>query len=95
MHVVFTRFRRPKNPLVQLLLGLAAIGLLLFFSVFALFAAAGVLAVMGLMRAWRALTGGRPATAGTSTSADIEVIEGEFTVVRDAGEPAQRLHRIP
>jgi hypothetical protein len=93
MRFVFTQMRRPRNPLLQLLLGLAALGLLLFFSVFALFAAVGVMAVIGLARAWRALTG-RPVSASSAASpGSVDVIEGEFTVVRDkSAPPAQHIH---
>lgn len=94
MRFVFTQMRRPRNPLLQLLLGLAALGILLFFSVFALFAAVGVMAVIGLARAWRSLTGRSESTAGAGSSGSADVIEGEFTVVRDksSAQSVQHIH---
>lgn len=81
MHFVHLRWRRPRHPVLQGLLGLAAVGLLLFFSVFALFAAAGFLVVLGLMRAWRSLIGQAP--AGAARAGEAGTIEGEYTVVRE------------
>lgn len=97
MRFVFTQMRRPRNPLLQLLLGLAALGVLLFFSVFALFAAVGVIAVLALARAWRALTGRSTPVAGASSSGSVDVIEGEFTVVRDnsSAQSAQHIRYTP
>jgi hypothetical protein len=92
MRFVHLHWRRPRHPILQVFLGLAGLGLLLFFSVFALIAVAGVLAVMGLLRLWRGLTGRSPAPAAGST----DVIEGEFTVVRERDSAnAQRIRYSP
>jgi len=92
MRFVHLRWARPRHPLLRLLLGAAAIGLLLFASVFALFAAAGFLLVLGVMRAWRNLTGRQTPAAPSATGGDT--IEGEYTVVResDSRVSVQRIH---
>lgn len=88
MRFVFPPIRRSRNPLVRVLslvLGLAAVGVLLVFGVVVL----GVLFVGGLaffaLRQWKLaraqVAGGRPAAAK-----DPNVLEGEFVVIRQ-GQP--------
>lgn len=79
MRIEFHRLQPPRNPLARLLLGLAGLALLVFFSVFALAIAGVVLAGFLLRRAWLSLQGRAPRTAARPRPADA--LEGEYTVV--------------
>ncbi|SEO46091.1 hypothetical protein SAMN02800692_0892 [Luteibacter sp. UNC138MFCol5.1] len=88
MRFVFPPIRRSRNPLVRalsLVLGLAAVGVLLVFGVVVI----GVLFAGGLaffaVRQWK-LARGRPVGAQASAPKDPDVLEGEFVVIRQ-GQP--------
>lgn len=70
----------PRNPLLRLLLAVAGVALLGFFTVFGLIAAAGIAAVLAVRHMLLRLRGVAPA-AGPRPSAAPDVIEGEFSVV--------------
>lgn len=82
MHVQFSGLRPPRNPLLRLLLALAGVALLGFFTVFGLVIAAGVMAVLGVRSLLRQL--GAPARAASSPQRPTPpgVIEGEYRVIR-------------
>jgi len=85
MRFILPPMRRPRHPLARalsLLLGLAVVGVLLVFGLMV----AGVLLVGGgLLLVWRQWklghAGARPA-ADPSRSHQADVLEGEFTVIR-------------
>jgi hypothetical protein len=85
MRFILPPMRRPRHPLARalsLLLGLAVVGVLLIFGLMV----AGVLLVGGgLLLVWRQWklghSGARPA-ANSSRSHPTDVLEGEFTVIR-------------
>jgi hypothetical protein len=95
MRFVFPPIRRSRNPLVRALsivAGLAVLGVLLVFGVVVL----GVLVAGGLVflavRQWKLATARAHGTAepqraqGQARSQDPNVLEGEFTVIRQ-GRP--------
>ena len=84
MHLLVSPLLRSRHPLVRIvsvLLGLALLGLLLFFGLLA----AGVLLVGGcVLLLWRYWTRARHATFGKATDAPKpQVLEGEFVVLRN------------
>lgn len=79
--------RRPRHPLVRVLLalvGLAVLGVFMVFGLVALAVFMAVGSVLFLLRLW-ATRGQRGAAPGTSSGAprNGEVIEGEFVVVHE------------
>lgn len=87
---VFQSSVRPRNPLVRLIgsiLGLLAVLGLLAIGAFA-FAALLVGGALWLL--WSALRGKRgPVSRPAPATAESGVIDGEFTVVRNADRPAR------
>jgi len=82
MHVQFTGWKPPRNPMARLLLALVGAALLGFFTVFGLVIAAGVMAVLGVRALLRQLAA--PARSATPPPRPTPpgVIEGEYRVIR-------------
>ncbi len=74
----------PRHPVARLVLGLAGLALLGFFTVFGLVLAAMVVAGLALRRIYLHLRGTRPVPPSHS---DPHIIEGEFSVVEKARLP--------
>lgn len=92
MRFVFPPVRRSRNPLVRalsLVLGLAAVAMLLVFGVVVL----GVLFVGGLLflavRQWKIARGPVEGSARPTPARDPNVLEGEFVVIHQR-QPAHR-----
>lgn len=89
-HVLFA-FGRPRNGFLRVLGGLLGAALLLGLLAFG-FVALLVLLVVGgvtlLVRQWRQ-PAATPDTPSPPSAAPVGVIEGEFTVVRDAQRVTQ------
>jgi len=88
MYIRFQGWRPPRNPLVRLLLGVAGVALLGFFTVFGLVVAAAVMAALGLRALWRQLA--QPSRRPVEPQAGARVphappppgvIEGEYRVI--------------
>jgi hypothetical protein len=88
MYVRFQGWRPPRNPLLRLLLAIAGVALLGFFTVFGLMVAAAVMAVLGLRALWRQLAAPARRPVDPQPSARVPhappppgVIEGEYRVI--------------
>ena len=89
MYVQFQGWRPPRNPLLRLVLAVAGLALLGFFTVFGLIIAAAVMAVLGLRALLRQVAA--PARRPAASQAEAPkmrhappppgVIEGEYRVI--------------
>lgn len=88
MHTLWGRLypRKPRHPLVRLMMGLLGVAVLALLVVFGLFVGAAMLAVTAGWRIWSRLSGPDAAPA-MARPAEPGVIEGEYAIVRKPRDP--------
>lgn len=89
LHMVWGRFapRRPRHPLVRLLLGLIGAAVLALLVMFGLFVGVAMLALTAGWKLWRSLAA--PAPSQAIDSASSATIDGEYAIVHKPRAPLQ------
>ena len=89
LHMVWGRFapRRPRHPLVRLLLGLIGAAVLALLVVFGLFVGVAMLALTAGWKLWRTLAA--PAPSHAIDPASSATIDGEYAIVHKPRAPLQ------
>jgi hypothetical protein len=82
----FSAPRKPRHPLLRLLLGLLGIGVLAVLVAFGIFVGAAMLGAGALLRLWT-LRRNAPARKGGAPS--VDALDGEFRVVSKPALPAR------
>lgn len=82
----FSAPRKPRHPLLRLLLGLLGIGVLAVLVAFGIFVGAAMLGAGALLRLW-AVRRNAPARKGDARPADA--LDGDFRVVSKPVLPAR------
>ncbi len=88
MHTLWGRLypRKPRHPLVRLMMGLLGVAVLALLVVFGLFVGVAMLAITAGWRIWQRLT--KPSAPPVITHRpEPGVIEGEYAVVRKPRDP--------
>lgn len=88
LHILWGRFapRRPRHPLVRLLVGLLGAAMLALLVVFGLFVGVAMLALTAGWKLWRTLGAPSPSRI-VDAPATSNAIEGEYAVVRKPRSP--------
>jgi hypothetical protein len=89
LHMVWGRFapRRPRHPIVRLLLGLIGAAVLALLVVFGLFVGVAMLALTAGWKLWRSLSAQPQPQRHSVDTAASATIDGEYAIVVKPREP--------